>query len=126
MLLEGIIMTKVISVHEYVLKPSVETGTFERAVLGAEERGLFQLPGLIGYHMLKGIKGSRAGRYAAIWIYESREAWEKLWGSPEHPRQKGEYPQNWRIWEEEILSPFLTQESDEIQFTAYEEWLAVA
>jgi hypothetical protein len=119
-------MTKVISVHEYNLKPSVENRSFERAILEAEARGLFQLPGLIGYHMVKGIKGSRTGCYAAIWVYEDREAWEKLWGSPEHPQAKDEYPRNWRIWEEEILSPFLTQEPDEIQFTAYEEWLSVA
>ena len=117
-------MTKVISVHEYVIKPSVEGGSFERAILEAEERGLFQLPGLVGYHMVKGIKGSRIGCYAAIWIYEDRHAWERLWGSPEDPKERDEYPVNWRIWEDEILSPFLTQEPDKIQFTAYEAWLS--
>jgi hypothetical protein len=121
---EVVIMVKVISVHEYVLKPSVEEGSFKRAGQEAEERGLFQLPGLVGYHMLKGIKGSRIGCYAAIWIYEDRQAWEKLWGSPDHPKDRDEYPVNWRIWEDEILSSFLIHKPDQIQFTAYEELLS--
>ena len=117
-------MTKIISVHEYILKPSVEEGSFKRAILEAEERGLFQLPGLASYHIVRGIKGSRAGGYAAIWIYENRQAWERLWGSPDHPRERDDYPVNWRIWEDEVLSSFIMQEPDQIQFTAYEELLS--
>ena len=80
-----------------------------------------KLPGLVEYHFMKGIKGSRSGYYAAIWIYESREAWERIWGTPEHPIRKEGYPENWKIWEEEIVMPFLDREPDKIELTAYEE-----
>ena len=40
-------MAKVISVHEYELKPGVQGADFERALHDAERRGLFDLPGLI-------------------------------------------------------------------------------
>lgn len=114
-------MAMVISVHEYVLKPTVDEKLFDMEIREAEKRGLFRLPGLLGYHMLKGIKGSRKGYYATIWVYEDRKAWERLWGSPEHPKEREDYPENWQIWEE-ILSEFLIDDPDEIQFTAYEEW----
>ena len=113
-------MARVISVHEYILKPTVDEKSFDRAIQEAEKRDLFRFPGLLGYHMLKGIKGSRKGYYAAIWVYEDRQAWERLWGSPEHPKQRKDYPENWRVWEE-ILSSFLIHDPYEIQFTAYEE-----
>ncbi len=116
-------MAKVISIHEYVFKPTMDEKLFDKAIQEADRRGVFQLPGLLGYHMLKGIKGSRKGCYAAIWVYESRQAWERLWGSPEHPKEKKDYPEKWRAWEE-ILSSFLIGDADEIQFTAYEECFA--
>ncbi|HEX2886196.1 hypothetical protein [Vineibacter terrae] len=114
-------MAKIVSIHEYELRPGIDAGAFERAVQDADARGLFRLPGLVGHHFIKGIKGARAGRYAAVWIYESREAWQRLWGSPEHPRRFDDYPANWRIWEEEILAPFLNRIPDQISFTTYEE-----
>jgi hypothetical protein len=73
-------MPKVISIHEYMLQPGVEEHQFANAVRMAQEGGLFRLPGLVAYHFVKGIKGARQGQYTAIWIYESREAWEALWG----------------------------------------------
>ena len=60
-----------ISVHEYEMKPGVEEAAFESAIHEAEHRGLFELPGLIGHHFLKGFKGQRRGAYAALWIFES-------------------------------------------------------
>jgi hypothetical protein len=72
----------------------------------------------------KGAKGVRRGAYAAVWIYESREAWERLWGTAEHPRPSREYPDTWRIWEEELLAPFLANRPDDLRFTAYEEMSA--
>ena len=80
-------MARVISLHEYDLKPGADEPAFERAIHEAERRGLFALPGLIEYHFLKGIKGARKGRYTAVWVFESREAWESLWGSLEAPRR---------------------------------------
>jgi hypothetical protein len=114
-------MSRIISIHEYILKPGVEEAEFERSIQKARQRGLLSLPGLVEYHFLKGLKGTRSGCYAAIWIYESREAWERLWGTPERPRPKQDYPENWKVWEEEILAPFLDRDPDTITFTAYEE-----
>ncbi|MFQ5864279.1 MAG: hypothetical protein ACE5IW_03525 [bacterium] len=116
-------MPKIISIHEYVLKPDVDEIEFEDAVQGAHESGLLRLPGLMEYHFVKGIKGSRTGCYAAIWVYESREAWEQLWGTPENPRRKQDYPENWKVWEDEVLAPFLNEDPDKIEYTAYEELL---
>jgi hypothetical protein len=113
-------MAKVISIHEYDLKPGAVEADFERAILEAERRGLFALPGLVDHHFLKGIKGVRKDGYTAVWIYESREAWERLWGSLEAPRRPARYPQTWRVWENEILAPFLSQRPDTIRFTSYE------
>ncbi|NIM93366.1 MAG: hypothetical protein GTO18_06610 [Anaerolineales bacterium] len=112
-------MAQVISIHEYVLRPEVDKARFERAILEAREHGMLQLPGLIGQYFLRGIKGSRRGKYAAIWIYESRDSWEKLWGSPDYPTSSEEYPEDWKKWESE-LRQFLAEEPDEIVFTAYE------
>jgi len=114
-------MPKIISIHEYVLKPEVDAHQFEHALCIAQERGLFHLPGLVAYHFVKGIKGMRQGHYTAIWIYESREAWEAVWGAVEYPRRKHEYPASWQVWEDDILAPLLTQAPDTITFTAYEE-----
>jgi hypothetical protein len=114
-------MSTIISIHEYVLKPGVDKKQFEKAIQKARERGLLKLPGLEVYHFVKGIKGSRNGHYATVWIYESREAWQRIWGTPEQPVRKEDYPENWKIWEKEILMLFLDREPDKIEFTAYEE-----
>src|ERR1043166_493275 len=95
---------------------------FEHALQSAEARGLLRLPGLIAHHFVKGHTGIWRGAYAAVWVYESREAWEQLWGPLEQPKQPQEYPENWRLWEHKILAPFLEQHPDAIRFTAYEEW----
>jgi len=114
-------MGRIISIHEYDLKPEVTPEQFERLLCDAEARGLLRLPGLIAHHFVKGAKGARRGAYAAVWIYESREAWERLWGSAEQPRPPEEYPEAWKIWEGECLAPVLADHPDAIRFTAYEE-----
>ena len=60
-------MAKVISVHEYELKPGVQDADFERALHDAERRGLLDLPGLTAHHFLRGLKGARRGAYTPIW-----------------------------------------------------------
>ena len=87
-------MPKLISIHEYDLKPEVDTADFERAIRDAEGRGLLHLPGLVAHHLVKGVKGERSGAYAAIWVYESQEAWEQIWGPRAHPRR---YPTTLKI-----------------------------
>jgi len=114
-------MAKVISVHEYELRPGISDAAFERALEDAEQRGLFALPGLVGHHFLKGLKGARRNAYAAIWIFESRAAWEKLWGTVEAPRSPADYPGKWKVWENEVLAPLLSQDPDTIRFTSYQE-----
>lgn len=114
-------MAKVISIHEYILKPEVDKSEFESAIQKAKQGGLLKLPGLLNFFFAKGVRGPRFGKYAAIWIYESKEAWEKLWGSEEHPHTKDDYPENWKIWENEVIGPFLSQDPDKILFNAYEE-----
>jgi hypothetical protein len=114
-------MARVVSIHEYELKPGIDAGAFARAIRAAEARGLLDLPGLVSHHFVKGIKGVRMAKYAAIWIYESRDVWQRIWGTPERPRPFHEYPTNWQIWEGEVLAPFLTRIPDKISFTTYEE-----
>ncbi len=113
-------MSKVISIHEYTLKAEADPQAFESAILRARRSGLLDLPGLIEVHFVRGIRGARTGQYAAIWVYESREAWERLWGPVGNPIPREAYPANWRTWEDEILAPFLADDPDAIRFTSYE------
>lgn len=113
-------MSRVVSVHEYELAEGVDGESFERVVSDAESRDLFDLPGLVDYRFLRGIKGPRTGRYTALWCYESREAWRDLWGPPDDPVPPAEYPERWREWES-LLDPLLADDPDEIWFTSYEE-----
>lgn len=114
-------MTRVVSIHEYELRPGIDPADFERALSDAERRGLFELPGLREHHFLRGLKGARRGAYAALWIFESREAWEKLWGPLGAPHPPSQYPEKWQVWENEILAPLLSQDPDTIRFTSYQE-----
>src|SRR5262249_38196339 len=93
----------------------------ERALHDAERRGLFDLPGLVGHHFVKGLKGARRGSYAAIWIFESRQAWERLGGPPEAARPPAGYPENRKNWGNVMLGPLLAQAPDTIRFTSYQE-----
>ena len=116
-------MSRVISIHEYILKPGESEQRFVNAILDAKERGLLRLPGLVDYYLVKGIRGYRYGLYAAVWIYESKEAWEALWGPVGHPRDQEDYLEIWKTWENEVIGPFLSQHPDQIMLNAYEELL---
>lgn len=109
----------IVSIHEYILNERSEPEDFKSAVTEAENRELFNLPGLVAYQFLYGIKGSNREQFAAIWEYESREAWEALWGSPDEPISEEEYPEKWRVWEDELLAPLLNVEPDNIRYTSY-------
>src|SRR6266487_925097 len=114
-------MARMISIHEYDLRPGSGVERFEQAIRVAEARRLFELPGLTAHHFVKGVKGAKLDAYAAVWIYESREAWERLWGTLEHPRPPQEYPDTWKVWEKELLAPLLRDHPDRIRLTAYAE-----
>ena len=114
-------MSRVVSVHEYELRDEADPEAFEAALQKARAEDLPTLPGLEDYFLLNGIKGARTRRYGAIWIYESRAAWEALWGSPDDPVEKADYPENWKMWEDEVLAPYLSEDPDAIRFTSYRE-----
>lgn len=114
-------MTRVVSIHHYRLRPGVSDRSFLQAVDQAQSAQLFDLPGLESFHFMKGIKGAAHGEWAAIWVYASLPAWEELWGPASDPKPKKQYPEQWRRWEDEMLSPLLTEDPDRIQFTSYEE-----
>ena len=114
-------MSRVISIHEYILKKRVTCEQFEKAIEKARNQELFNLPGLTAHYFLKYIRGSRKVKYAAIWIYQDRKSWEKLWGPAEKPVKKENYPVKWKIWENDILEPLLAQDPNRIYYTAFEE-----
>jgi hypothetical protein len=112
-------MPRVLSVHEYEPRTDADLADFEAAVRDARANSLLDLPGLENYYLLKGIKGAAAmGRSGSN---ESRAAWEVLWGPPDDPVKKPDYPENWRIWEDEVLAPYLREDPDAIRFTSYRE-----
>ncbi|MGD8402283.1 MAG: hypothetical protein PVJ21_01395 [Anaerolineales bacterium] len=115
-------MGKVISIHEYKLKAEVSAKQFEAAVANAREQKLFEIPGLLDNYFLRRIRGTKIVEFTAIWIYENREAWEKLWGKADRPIPKDKYPEKWKLWEDELLAPLLSQDPDRIEFAAYEEF----
>lgn len=110
----------IISIHHYELAESATNQEFHDAVREAERRRLFDLPGLVEYQFLRGIKGSRKDGYTALWMYDSREAWQNLWGSSEDPVSQEEYPDKWNQWEEELLAPLIAGDPDDIDYTSYE------
>jgi hypothetical protein len=113
-------MGGVFSIHEYDLRAGVTPQDFERALRAGERRGLLALPGLGGHRFLRGLRGERQGRHAALWWYDRREDWETLWGPIDRPHPPSEHPPSWRIWEDNILAPFLDRLPDQVRFTAYE------
>jgi hypothetical protein len=113
-------MTKVISIHRYLLKPSVTAQQFQSVIKEAEQLRLFELPGLEAYSFLQGIKGEELGCWIALWVYSSRSEWEQLWGTPSKPKSKHHYPTPWLRWEDELLVPLLIGDPDSIRFTSYE------
>ena len=44
----------------------------------------------------------------------------------ERPLERTQYPEKWRVWEEELLASILSGHPDAITFTAYEELRAGA
>lgn len=111
----------VISVHHYELTEGVDPSDFRDAVEEAVSRDLFDnIPGLVDYRIGRGIRGARSGKFAAVWIYESKEAWVDLWGPVGDPVPKAEYPDAWLTWEDELLAPLLVEDPDKIEFTSYE------
>jgi hypothetical protein len=115
------LMGKMISIHHYLLKQGVTMQDFQDTIRRARSLQLFDLPGLERYHFLYGVKGAEQGRWAAVWTYSSRTAWEHLWGTVSKPKMRDQYPEKWRRWEDDLLAPLLEGQPDSVMFTAYEE-----
>ena len=92
----------------------------KQAFSRAAELGLFDLPGLESANLLWGVKGEEQDQPAALWVYESRQAWEQLWGTPEAPVNPANYPEAWLRWEEEVLKPLIVGEPDKVPLTSYQ------
>ncbi len=114
-------MGRVLSIHSYELAEGVEPEALTSAFSEAEDLGLFQLPGLEEAKLLRGLRGERQGRWAALWIYSSQEAWEALWGPVGEPYGFDRYPPRWQRWERELLAPLLDRAPDTVTLTSYEE-----
>ncbi len=112
---------RIVSIHQYTLRSGIDPERFIDAVRQARTRGLFDLPGLIEYRFVRRIRGSGGSELAAIWVYESRQAWERLWGPVHQPLAPDAYPDSWKVWENELLRPLLDCDPDKITFAAYEE-----
>jgi hypothetical protein len=41
-------------------------------------------------------------------------------GPIDKPIKKTDYPENYKIWENEVLFPYLDQDPDKIKFTSYQ------
>lgn len=114
----------IVSVHHYELAETATPADFRDAVDEAVSRGVFEaIPGLVDYQFMQGIKGSRTEKFAAVWTYESRAAWTDVWGPVDEPVPKPEYPDEWRVWEDELLDPLLAEDPDTIDYTSYEVFL---
>ena len=114
-------MARVISVHEYELPRGVLPAEFSAAIAAARERGLFEVPGLMAVRFARTLRTRRRQTYAAMWVYESREAWEALWTSSGQPVPMDARTGAWPGWENEILASLLEHEPNTISYTAYEE-----
>lgn len=110
----------IVSIHHYELAAQTAPDELEAAVREAERRGLFNLPGLVDWRFLRGIRGAREGRFAAMWVYADRQVWRDLWGSVDDSASKDAYPDAWVVWEDELLAPLVTGDPDEIDYTTFE------
>lgn len=104
----------VISVHEHELREGVDQEEYER-VLEQALKDLHDIPGLQTVFVLKSFKGSRARKWAVIWIWENKKAIIKNFGTTDAPIM----PPAWIAYENTI-APFLDRHPDTITFSAYE------
>lgn len=110
----------IVSVHHYELVDTTTPDEFEAAVRTAERRGLVDLPGLVDWWFLRGSRGEHENGFAAVWIYQDRQSWANPWGPVGEPVTKNDSPEEWRVWEDDILAPLITGDPDRIDYTSFE------
>jgi hypothetical protein len=109
-------MPRVVALHELDLKPGVDRKAFE-AVVRREIADLGQhMPGLVERRFLIGCRAARKGEYAMLWVFESLEALEGLFGSEAEPRPGPDA----FVRYEAAIGPFLAApRPDLIRYTDY-------
>lgn len=109
-------MARIVAVHHLDLKPGVDRAAFE-ALVGREIADLgLAMPGLVERRFLVGIKSARTGAYAMLWVFESRQALEGLFGTEADPRPG---PPEFLRYEAAIAPYLVAPTPDQIEFTDY-------
>lgn len=106
-------MVRIIAIHEYELREGINHEEFERML--KEKLKDLNMEGLISKHTLKGYKGERKGKYAVLWIFESQEMLEKLFGTENEPL-KG--PPSFMAYEN-FLRKYIERDPTQITYTDY-------
>jgi hypothetical protein len=111
-------MARIVALHELDLKPGVDRREFERAVRAATAGLEREMPGLVERMFLLGYKAARKGEYAMLWVFESRDALEALFGTEDEPSPG---PAAFVRYEAAIAPYLSAPRPDLIRFTDYEE-----
>lgn len=107
---------RIFAIHEYELRKGVDAEEFEDVLKDALTSNELDLLGLESRHFLKGYKSERKGEYAVLWIFESQEALESLFGTEYEPKQG---PQNFVSFERNLLARYLDRPPHMIMYTDY-------
>jgi hypothetical protein len=111
-------MARIVAVHELDLKPGVDRAEFEWVVREATVGLEREMPGLQQRLFLRGYKAARKGEYAMLWVFESRDALEAMFGTEDDPKPGPEA----FVRYEAAIGPYLAAaRPDLIRFTDYEE-----
>jgi len=73
-------MGRIISIHEYDLKPGLTSSSLSKPC-ATLKHGVAPAPRARGSLFCQRGERCPPRAYAALWIYESREAWERLWAA---------------------------------------------
>jgi hypothetical protein len=108
-------MPKVFGYHEFDLREGADEKEFEEDI--SKSIAEIKLPGLIDKFFVKGVRGKRRGKYAVIWVFESLEAIESLWGTEDDPKPG---PDIFLDYEEKVLGPYIDRPAQQIVWSDYE------
>lgn len=110
-----ILHSLIVAVHEHELRPDVDNEVYEQEMKDALVLLQRMIPGLLTAFHIKGIKGKRTNKYAVIWLFANQQVLEDNFGTVDNPKM----PDAWRIYENNTLAKFLTQDPNAINFTDY-------
>jgi heme-degrading monooxygenase HmoA len=78
---------RIFAIHEYELRGNIDDEEFESVLKSTLLSPELDMPGPESRHLLKGYKGEREGKYLVLWIFESQEALEELFGTQDRPKR---------------------------------------